>query len=103
MFEREREREREREIVCVYIYIYIIPALLLCYLIYIIYIQYVYIGVCRVVVLLVERERARRSELCDSTSPVHMCVVMHDGVREGGSAAEDAPPRCSPLMRGESM
>ncbi len=32
-----------------------------------------------------------------------MCVVMHGGVREGGSAAEDAPPRCSPLRRGESM
>ena len=31
-----------------------------------------------------------------------MCVVMDDGVREGGSAAEDAPPRCCPLMRGES-
>jgi hypothetical protein len=34
---------------------------------------------------------------------VQMCVVMHGGVREGGSAAEDAPPRCRPLMRGESM
>ena len=32
-----------------------------------------------------------------------MCVVMHGGVREGGSAAEDAPPRCKPLRRGESM
>jgi hypothetical protein len=32
-----------------------------------------------------------------------MCVVMHGGVREGGSAAEDAPPRCSPLRRGESI
>ena len=28
---------------------------------------------------------------------------MHGAVREGGSAAEDAPPRCRPLMRGESM
>jgi hypothetical protein len=28
---------------------------------------------------------------------------MHGGVREGGSAAEHAPPRCRPLMRGESM
>jgi hypothetical protein len=37
------------------------------------------------------------------TSLLQMCVVMHDAVREGGSAAEDAPPRCSPLMRGESM
>ncbi len=32
-----------------------------------------------------------------------MCVVMDGGVREGGSAAEDAPPRCRPLRRGESM
>jgi len=32
-----------------------------------------------------------------------MCVVMHGAVREGGSAAEDAPPRCRPLVRGESM
>ena len=53
--------------------------------------------------LLVESERARRSELCDQTSLVQMCVAMHGGVREGGSAAEDAPPRCRLLMRGESM
>ena len=32
-----------------------------------------------------------------------MCVVMHGGVREGDSAAEDAPPRHRPLRRGESM
>ena len=31
-----------------------------------------------------------------------MCVVIHGAVREGESAAEDAPPRCSPFMRGES-
>jgi hypothetical protein len=54
-------------------------------------------------VLMVDRERARGSELCHWTSLLQMCVVMHDGVREGGSAAEDAPPRCRPLRRGESM
>jgi hypothetical protein len=27
-----------------------------------------------------------------------MFVVMHDAVREGRSAAEDAPPRCRPLI-----
>jgi len=51
--------------VCVCIYIYhscFTPVFLVTY---VIYIKYVYIGVCRVVVLLVERERARRSELCD--------------------------------------
>ncbi len=32
-----------------------------------------------------------------------MCVVMNGGVWEGGSAAEDAPPRCRPLRREESM
>ncbi len=32
-----------------------------------------------------------------------MCVVIHGAVREGDSAAEDTPPRCSPLMRGEIM
>jgi hypothetical protein len=88
---------------CVWVYIFIIPALFLWYLIYIIYVQYVYIGVCRVVVLLVEREPERRSELCHWTSLLQMCVVMHGGVREGGSAAEDAPPRCRALRRGESM
>ncbi len=28
---------------------------------------------------------------------------MDDGVREGGSAVEDAPPRCRPFRRGEIM
>ncbi len=46
-----------------------------------------------------ERERARMSKLC----LLPMCVVMHAAVREGGSAVEDAPPRCGPLRRGESM
>ncbi len=31
------------------------------------------------------------------------CVVMHGTVRGGGSTAEDAPPRFSPLISGESM
>jgi hypothetical protein len=52
---------------CMYVCMSIVPTALLLYLkcnIYI-YIYYVYISVCRVVELMVERERARRSELCD--------------------------------------
>jgi hypothetical protein len=36
---------------------------------------------------LVEREPARRSELCHQTSLLQICVVMHGGVREGGKEA----------------
>ncbi len=41
-----------------------------------------------------ERERARRSELCDWTSLLQMCVVMHGGVREGGSSRGSSPRAC---------